>query len=157
MHNFLPTYAISVHCILLCRIYSIFEWDGAEEECLRLLLGNIPLNNKDYSHANPGGVLPISPHYAHLLARLARQRGFDGYLLNIECPLRGGVEQVRALVGWITILERELRAQVGHHAHCIWYDSVIVDGNLRWQNRLNSFNLPLFLPSTGFFTNYFVS
>ncbi len=37
------------------------------------------------------------------------------------------------------------------------YDSVIIDGQLRWQDRLNSYNLPFFLPSTGFFTNYTVS
>ena len=37
------------------------------------------------------------------------------------------------------------------------YDSVIVDGKLRWQDRLNSLNLPFFLPSSGFFTNYTVS
>ncbi len=37
------------------------------------------------------------------------------------------------------------------------YDSVIFNGQLRWQDRLNSYNLPFFLPSTGFFTNYTVS
>ena len=37
------------------------------------------------------------------------------------------------------------------------YDSVIVNGMLRWQDRLNSVNLPFLLPSTGFFSNYTVS
>jgi endo-beta-N-acetylglucosaminidase D len=37
------------------------------------------------------------------------------------------------------------------------YDSVIFNGQVRWQDRLNSYNLPFFLPSTGFFTNYTVS
>ena len=37
------------------------------------------------------------------------------------------------------------------------YDSVIYNGKVRWQDRLNSNNLPFFLPSTGFFTNYTVS
>lgn len=37
------------------------------------------------------------------------------------------------------------------------YDSVIVNGQVRWQDRLNTYNLPFFLPSTGFFTNYTVS
>lgn len=36
------------------------------------------------------------------------------------------------------------------------YDSVIVDGRVRWQDRLNSINLPFFLPSTAFFSNYAV-
>ncbi len=34
------------------------------------------------------------------------------------------------------------------------YDSVIINGDLRWQDRLNTLNLPFFLPSTSFFTNY---
>ena len=37
------------------------------------------------------------------------------------------------------------------------YDSVIYTGQVRWQNRLNAYNLPFFLPSTGLFTNYSVS
>lgn len=36
------------------------------------------------------------------------------------------------------------------------YDSVVVTGDLRWQDRLNNYNLPFFIPSTGFFTNYTV-
>jgi hypothetical protein len=36
------------------------------------------------------------------------------------------------------------------------YDSVIYTGRLAWQDRLNSLNLPFFLASTGFFTNYTV-
>lgn len=64
--------------------------------------------------------LPVSPHYARLLAELAHQRGFDGYLLNIETALGGGVEQTRALTLWIALLERELKRAVGQHAHVIW-------------------------------------
>ena len=37
------------------------------------------------------------------------------------------------------------------------YDSVLITGQLRWQDRLNNYNLPFFIPSTGFFTNYTVS
>ena len=33
---------------------------------------------------------------------------------------------------------------------------MIFTGSLRWQDRLNSLNLPFFIPSTGFFTNYTV-
>jgi len=119
--------------------------------------------------------LPLSPHYARVLADLAQQRGFDGYLLNFECPLQGGFEQTRALAGWITILQSELKVKVGPHAQAIWYclyfskegkhvltaglcryDSVIFTGHLRWQDRLNSLNLPFFLSSTALFTNYTV-
>jgi hypothetical protein len=39
--------------------------------------------------------------------------------------------------------------------HCR-YDSVIFTGHLRWQDRLNSLNLPFFLSSAALFTNYTV-
>ena len=64
--------------------------------------------------------IPPSPYYAKLLSDLARQRGFDGYLLNFECPLNGGIEQTRTLAAWIAILEAELKATVGNHAEALW-------------------------------------
>lgn len=134
----------------------IFE-SGAEPDCLRLLVGNLPsATTAPARHpANSTSLsLPLSPHYARLLAALALQRGFDGYLLNFECPLQGGVEQTRVLAAWIALLRSELVRTVGDHAECIWYDSTIFTGALAWQDRLNSLNLPFFLASTGFFTNY---
>jgi mannosyl-glycoprotein endo-beta-N-acetylglucosaminidase len=55
------------------------------------------------------------------LADLANQCGFDGYLLNFECPLRGGIEQTKALTAWNTLLQAELQAKVGPHARTIWF------------------------------------
>lgn len=101
--------------------------------------------------------LPLSSHYASILANLARDRGFDGYLLNFECPLQGGLEQTRALAAWISLLRSALQSTVGEHSEVIWYDSVIVTGRLAWQDRLNSLNLPFFLVSGSLFTNYTVS
>ncbi|EMD41131.1 glycoside hydrolase family 85 protein [Gelatoporia subvermispora B] len=131
----------------------IFEGSG-EEDCLRLLVGRLPQSRTGPAAHSSTASFPVSPHYARIFAELAFQRGFDGYLLNFECPLRGGLEQARALTAWITLLESELRRKVGPHAQVIWYDSVIINGQLRWQDRLNSYNLPFFLPSSGFFTNY---
>src|SRR5260221_462213 len=39
---------------------------------------------------------------------------------------------------------------------CVRYDSVVINGDLSWQDRLNNYNLPFFLASTGIFTNYTV-
>ncbi|KAL1679247.1 glycoside hydrolase family 85 protein [Schizophyllum commune] len=134
----------------------IFENDG-ESDCLRLLVGKLPSSKTGpaaQAPTNSRASLPVSPHYARLLAQLAAQRGFDGYLLNFECPLRGGPEQTQALASWIALLRAELRVAVGEHAHVSWYDSVVINGQLRWQDRLNAFNLPFFLPADSFFTNY---
>lgn len=66
------------------------------------------------------GSLPVSPHYARVLADLARERGFDGYLLNFEFRLPAGAEQARALEAWVTILRQELKTKVGDHAQAMW-------------------------------------
>ncbi|KAJ7031144.1 glycosyl hydrolase family 85-domain-containing protein [Mycena alexandri] len=132
----------------------IFEGSG-EDDCLRLLVGRLPKSKTGPARQPPNfRSLPLSPHYARVLADLAHQRGFDGYLLNFECPLRGGIEQTRAVAAWITLLVDEMKSKIGPHAEAIWYDSVVVTGQLAWQDRLNSFNLPFFLSSTSFFTNY---
>ncbi|KAF5391486.1 hypothetical protein D9757_002437 [Collybiopsis confluens] len=132
----------------------IFE-GGGEQDCLRLLVGQLPKSRTGpVSRPQTTTSLPISPHYARVLADLAKQRGFDGYLLNFECPLAGGLEQTRALAGWITLLRSELRERVGAHTEVSWYDSVVINGQLAWQDRLNSYNLPFFLSSSSFFSNY---
>ncbi|KIY45738.1 hypothetical protein FISHEDRAFT_66793 [Fistulina hepatica ATCC 64428] len=132
----------------------IFEASAAED-CLRLLVGQLPQSPQGtVTRSKVIQSVPISPHYARVLAELAEQRGFDGYLLNFECPLHGRVEQARALATWVSILRDELRARVGAHAEISWYDSVVVNGRLAWQDRLNSRNLPFFLASTSFFSNY---
>ncbi|KAK0205875.1 glycoside hydrolase family 85 protein [Desarmillaria ectypa] len=132
----------------------IFE-GGAEADCLRLLVGKLPKSSTGPAdHVASPPSIPVSPHYARVLAELAEERGFDGYLLNFECPLQGSFEQTRALCTWITMLQSELRNTVGPHAEVVWYDSVIVSGELAWQDRLNSLNLPFFLSSQSFFSNY---
>ncbi|KLO08577.1 hypothetical protein SCHPADRAFT_858859 [Schizopora paradoxa] len=132
----------------------IFEHAESAEDLLRLLLGNVPASRTSSVKSGVKNTLPVSAHYARELAQLASDRGFDGYLLNVEYRLEGGPEQVRAIEAWISILNHELKRTVGPHAQTIWYDSVIINGDLRWQDRLNTLNLPFFLPSTSFFTNY---
>jgi mannosyl-glycoprotein endo-beta-N-acetylglucosaminidase len=103
-------------------VIRIFE-SGAEPDTLRLLVGNLPSAITAPARQPPSSTtisLPLSPHYARLLAALAHQRGFDGYLLNFECPLRGGAEQTRVLAAWIALLRFELVRSVGEHAECIW-------------------------------------
>ncbi|KAI6040983.1 glycoside hydrolase family 85 protein [Pisolithus marmoratus] len=131
----------------------ILEHSESNTDGLKLLLGNVPSLSTGSPAVN--GSIPISAHYASRLAELAFQRGFDGYLLNFESSLPGGSEQARALTAWITLLRAQLRSKVGTHADVVWYDSVIITGELGYQNRLNHRNLPFFLASDALFTNYF--
>ncbi|KZV80878.1 hypothetical protein EXIGLDRAFT_780418 [Exidia glandulosa HHB12029] len=82
--------------------------------------------------------------YASLLARLAHERGFDGWLLNVEVALPGGRAHAEKLLEWIGELKSEMRALVGEDAQVIWYDSVTDAGHLAWQDRLCAANAPFF-------------
>jgi mannosyl-glycoprotein endo-beta-N-acetylglucosaminidase len=106
-----------LHPLLSTRIFE----GSAEEDCLRLLVGHLPTTKTGSAATSSDHSLPLSPHYARALAHLAYQRGFDGYLLNFECPLQGGVEQTRVLAAWISLLRQELHSRVGEHAEVIWY------------------------------------
>lgn len=75
-----------------------------------------------------------------LLARLAKERGFDGWLLNVEVPLPGGRAHANALVEWVG----ELRRELGESGQVVWYDSVTDAGALAWQDRLCAANAPFF-------------
>lgn len=140
-----------------------------------MLIGKAPLKSKTGAALAQPDILrnlPVSRHYASLLADLAREKGFDGYLLNFERDLLGRSEQVRAIEAWATILKMELERKVGNHAEMVWhvafslksqlpysypshrYDSIVTTGDVRWQNRLNSRNVNFFLASDSFFTNY---
>ncbi|KAG6544599.1 hypothetical protein Mapa_014021 [Marchantia paleacea] len=88
--------------------------------------------------------------YASLLAELAQALGFDGWLVNIENKVIDLVPNLKVFVGQLT---DSMHAWVPGST-VIWYDSVTVDGSLRWQNRLNDKNIPFFDISDSFFTNY---
>ncbi|NWW79239.1 ENASE acetylglucosaminidase, partial [Climacteris rufus] len=88
---------------------------------------------------------------AEQLARIAQHYRFDGWLINIENKLSA------AAVGNLPPFLRDLTARV-HSAVpgglVIWYDSVLKDGTLRWQNELNDENRVFFDACDGLFTNY---
>lgn len=102
----------------------IFEHTESEADCLRLLFGKLPASRT--GPAVPVSVekspVSVSHHYARLLAYLAHQRGFDGYLLNFEWHLRAdsGIGHTRALTAWVSLLQAELKAKIGPHAEVIW-------------------------------------
>jgi len=57
------------------------------------------------------------------------------------------------LIEWLGVLKEELHNTVPGSL-VIWYDSVLHDGNLRWQSALNDKNYRFFQVTDGFFTDY---
>lgn len=130
----------------------IFEGDSAGD-LYRMIAGNpLPVGGGEYSLPTSG--MPVSSYYAKVLAGLAKERGFDGWLLNIEIDMAEGPSGARGLAAWLTVFRKEIVKAVGEHGKVLMYDSVITRGNLVWQERVNSRNLPFFLSSDGLFTNY---
>ncbi|NWH40671.1 ENASE acetylglucosaminidase, partial [Chloropsis hardwickii] len=113
----------------------ITEWTDGEKLCEAFLAGG-----EDAYGA-----------VAEQLARIAQHYRFDGWLINIENTLS------EVAVGNLPLFLRDLTARV-HSAVpgglVIWYDSVLRDGTLRWQNELNDGNRIFFDACDGLFTNY---
>jgi mannosyl-glycoprotein endo-beta-N-acetylglucosaminidase len=106
-------YALSDVLILINILtFRIFEHNEDVPDLVRLLSG------PDFAIEND----PSTPseYYSFILADLAHQRGFDGFLLNFEQSLPGGAQQASALTKWVRHLREELWKKVGPHAEVIW-------------------------------------
>jgi len=108
----------------LCRIFE------GPNDLQSLILGNIP-SSVTGPAAPTDDTVNTSPYYARLLAELAQQRGFDGYLLNVEgsFPVQDkqtGIQWAHALAAWVAILREELMKQVGPHSEAIWYERTYI-------------------------------
>ncbi|KAH8416583.1 hypothetical protein KR222_010236, partial [Zaprionus bogoriensis] len=85
------------------------------------------------------------------LTRLCRHFLFEGWLVNIECPVRA--EHMPNLYYFVEQLREATETQVPH-GRVFWYDSVIENGELSWQNELNERNVKFFRASHGTLINY---
>ncbi|SJX61862.1 related to Endo-b-N-acetylglucosaminidase [Sporisorium reilianum f. sp. reilianum] len=154
----------------------IFEWSESIPDMARLLRG------PERKAIPPRGTPCFSPQYAIELIELALERGFSGYLVNIEVGLDLGfscsgeawpawVDQQTKIVemhrnaerlrGWLHFLREEGTkrfVEAGKHAdewEVMWYDSVVYPhGQLAWQDALNEHNISFFQSAHTFFTNY---
>ncbi|XP_039047337.1 cytosolic endo-beta-N-acetylglucosaminidase 1-like isoform X1 [Hibiscus syriacus] len=112
----------------------ITEWDEGKAICKELL------STEESAHK-----------YAERLAELAVALGFDGWLLNMEVQVDVG--QIPNLKEFVSHLTQTMHSLLPGSL-VIWYDSVTIDGDLNWQNRLNEKNKPFFDISDGIFINY---
>ncbi|KAJ3253423.1 hypothetical protein HK103_000692 [Boothiomyces macroporosus] len=124
----------------------IVEWGEGIPEVLKLMYG--PNYNPDL----PSTQRDFDCHYADRLVDLAVYYNFDGWLINIESPLPSGIHAI-VLSRFLKYLTTTIHARK-KHSQIIWYDSVISDGSLRWQDQLNTKNALFFDACDSMFVNY---
>ncbi|GAA5984913.1 hypothetical protein JCM11641_003624 [Rhodosporidiobolus odoratus] len=142
----------------------IFEHEAGQDDILSLLLPPSPssrnvesLSEASTTHTNPFSRL--SMRFADYLVQLAIERGFEGWLVNVEVELGIGRERrwkrehATALVEWLRYLRGEMERKVVG-GEVMWYDAVTTEGNLCWQNSLTPLNLPFFHAVSSIFINY---
>ncbi|KAM7372584.1 hypothetical protein PAMP_009742 [Pampus punctatissimus] len=88
---------------------------------------------------------------ADKLVQISHYYGFDGWLINIENPL--SAVAVKNMPLFMRYLTDQMHERVPGSL-VLWYDSVIENGQLKWQNELNQSNRMFFDVCDGFFTNY---
>ncbi|KYR00883.1 Endo-beta-N-acetylglucosaminidase [Tieghemostelium lacteum] len=111
----------------------ITEWDKGKFDCHQMI-------DDDYYQL-----------YIDKLVDIAMYYGFDGWFINIEnAVLPSHIEKLKRFLKTLT---DKLHYRIPG-SQCIWYDSVIHDGSLSWQNSLNSKNLEFFELCDGIFLNY---
>ncbi|VDN50979.1 unnamed protein product [Dracunculus medinensis] len=86
------------------------------------------------------------------MVKIAKKYNFDGWLINIENKIKEDCLESLAL--FLQLLTDEMRFAIGERSRVIWYDSVTVNGELKWQNDLNNNNLRWFNLTNGIFLNY---
>ncbi|KAF8949506.1 hypothetical protein BGZ47_000047 [Haplosporangium gracile] len=96
----------------------------------------------------------FSKTYADKLVDVAVYYKFDGWFINIESIMRGGVQQVNQTVAFLRYFRKQIHHRIpGGELH--WYDSVITStGEIAWQDKLSPENYRFFEQSDGIFTNY---
>nr|XP_033816155.1 cytosolic endo-beta-N-acetylglucosaminidase [Geotrypetes seraphini] len=88
---------------------------------------------------------------ADQMVRVAQFYRFDGWLINIENLL--SVVAVKNTPRFLHYLTEQLKKHVPGGL-VLWYDSVVENGKLKWQNELNEKNRTFFDSCDGIFTNY---
>ncbi|XP_052872256.1 cytosolic endo-beta-N-acetylglucosaminidase [Anopheles cruzii] len=85
------------------------------------------------------------------LVHVSRVCQFDGWLLNIECRLDAA--KIPLLCDFVRLLTERCHEAIPG-SMVIWYDSITKDGQLDWQNEVNTHNDLFMLSCDGIFLNY---
>lgn len=84
------------------------------------------------------------------LAQLCVQFGFHGWLVNFESM----VQHHSDVIKFLKMLSMSCKEAIGPHARVVYYDSLDLQGRVRYQNCLNHNNKVYFDACDGIFTNY---
>ena len=102
----------------------IFEWEAGAIEAKLLLEGKLLYHTKMRKDSYiPKDTLDGNKFYAKKLVEIAKEIGFDGYLMNFECK----IDNTDILIEWLSFLREELHKEIPGSL-LIWYDSVLHDG-----------------------------
>ncbi|GAA5886540.1 hypothetical protein JCM5296_005322 [Sporobolomyces johnsonii] len=155
----------------------IFEWDAGRSDIAELVS---PAGSSPSAASPPFSQVDL--RYADMLVDLAVERGFDGWLINVEVELgldereaggtrKGAKEHASALLVWLRYLWDEMHKRIPDAE--VMYDAVTTEGRsfctnllleanalfdtgrLEWQNCVNDLNLPFFSACDSIFLNYF--
>ena len=89
--------------------------------------------------------------FVQKLTEIAKNVGFDGWLLNIENKI--DKSKIPDLIKIVEDLTKAMHDS-DPDSLVIWYDSVTIEGDLKWQNSLNDLNSAFFDVCDGIFLNY---
>ncbi|CAI4231084.1 unnamed protein product [Auanema sp. JU1783] len=119
-----------------CLVMGTFitEWKDGEKICEKML------KDEETIEKSVNQLVALAVHY-----------GFEGWLINIENVLKE--EQIAGMKKFVSLLTERMREAVAV-SRVIWYDSVIADGKLRWQNQLNVLNKEFYDSCDGIYLNY---
>ncbi|CCD65994.1 mannosyl-glycoprotein endo-beta-N-acetylglucosaminidase [Caenorhabditis elegans] len=85
------------------------------------------------------------------LVAVARFFGFDGWLINIENKIDAG--KIDLLIQFCSSLTEKSK-KMNENSKVIWYDSVLDNGKLHWQNELNEMNRKFYDACDAIYLNY---
>ncbi|XP_015127690.1 cytosolic endo-beta-N-acetylglucosaminidase isoform X1 [Diachasma alloeum] len=130
-----------------------FGWINAAHKHGVKVLGTVITEHKDGEEiwSELLSSLEKTRKFADALITLAKFYGFEGWLLNVENKIKP--EDIERLQFFVRYLTNGLRKDV-EYSEVIWYDSIIHDGSLNWQNQLNEKNQLFFDCCDGIFLNY---
>ncbi|KAI9205145.1 glycosyl hydrolase family 85-domain-containing protein [Polychytrium aggregatum] len=123
----------------------ITEWEPGVSENLKLIYGPDYIEGITDEEA-------FSPFFADKLVEIAQFYKFDGWFINIEAPL-GHPRRAYALAHFLSYLKMRLHETIPGSL-LIWYDSLVLTGEIRWQDRLSPANQIFFDVTDGIFINY---